>query len=417
MDEFQDTNGQQARLLRLVRPPDRFYAVGDINQSIFGFRHAEPRGFLEYRDDVERRGRHVVELVDNFRSRPEILSAVETVLDGAARHRAAAAWWRGGCSKLRGRTRWRRLRTRPASADEARWVARRILELTRAVHALPRRRGAGAEYGSDRRVHGGLRGGRHSVHGEPRPGVLRDARGERPDAPAARDRQSARRNQPGGGAALAAGGRVGRSAAGAADDGREYRRVADAAGREATRSGSARRTFAAAATLRDAPARRGAIRRESVSFDRLLAAAIDDCGYRPASGSRGDANIDKFLAQARAAAARQSLDEFVERAGAGARRQPARAGRAAGGRGGRREGDDRPLGQGAGVSGRVRGGDAQRRRQQPSGGRVLAPPLDWARAGATRPSARTRTTGSCTPSAKSGKCGKRRRATACSTWP
>ncbi len=53
------------------------------------------------------------------------------------------------------------------------------------------------------------------------------------------------------------------------------------------------------------------IRRESVSFDGLLAAAIDDCGYRPASGSRGGANIDKFLAQVRAAAARQSLDEFV----------------------------------------------------------------------------------------------------------
>ena len=45
MDEFQDTNGQQAKLIRLMRPPDRFYAVGDINQSIFGFRHAEPQGF------------------------------------------------------------------------------------------------------------------------------------------------------------------------------------------------------------------------------------------------------------------------------------------------------------------------------------------------------------------------------------
>ena len=49
MDEFQDTNGQQAELLKQVRLPDRFYAVGDINQSIFGFRHAEPQGFLEYR--------------------------------------------------------------------------------------------------------------------------------------------------------------------------------------------------------------------------------------------------------------------------------------------------------------------------------------------------------------------------------
>jgi ATP-dependent exoDNAse (exonuclease V) beta subunit len=48
------------------------------------------------------------------------------------------------------------------------------------------------------------------------------------------------------------------------------------------------------------------IRREYVSFDRLLLAAIDDCGYR--SGS----NLDKFLAQARDASARMSLDEFVE---------------------------------------------------------------------------------------------------------
>src|SRR5260370_9340870 len=83
MDEFPDTNGKQAKLLRLVPPPDRFYAVGDINQSIFGFRHAEPEGFREYRDEVERNGRRVVELIDNFRSRPQILSAVETIMAGA----------------------------------------------------------------------------------------------------------------------------------------------------------------------------------------------------------------------------------------------------------------------------------------------------------------------------------------------
>ena len=48
MDEFQDTNGQQARLMQLVRSRDNFYAVGDINQSIFGLRHAEPEGFARY---------------------------------------------------------------------------------------------------------------------------------------------------------------------------------------------------------------------------------------------------------------------------------------------------------------------------------------------------------------------------------
>jgi ATP-dependent exoDNAse (exonuclease V) beta subunit len=48
------------------------------------------------------------------------------------------------------------------------------------------------------------------------------------------------------------------------------------------------------------------VRREYVSFDRLLLAAIDDCGYR------GGPNVDKFLAQARVASSRLSLDEFVE---------------------------------------------------------------------------------------------------------
>ncbi|HWQ56387.1 MAG TPA: UvrD-helicase domain-containing protein [Bryobacteraceae bacterium] len=82
MDEFQDTNGQQAQLLELVRPPDRFYAVGDINQSIYGFRHAEPAVFRQYRDQVGATGRRLVDLRDNFRSRADILHAVETVLDG-----------------------------------------------------------------------------------------------------------------------------------------------------------------------------------------------------------------------------------------------------------------------------------------------------------------------------------------------
>jgi len=82
MDEFQDTNGQQAALMNLLRPPDHFYAVGDINQSIYGFRHAEPEGFRQYRGEIVARERHLVELTENFRSRPQILSAVETITDG-----------------------------------------------------------------------------------------------------------------------------------------------------------------------------------------------------------------------------------------------------------------------------------------------------------------------------------------------
>ena len=42
MDELQDTNPLQWKLMALIRRPDTFFAVGDINQSIFGFRYAEP---------------------------------------------------------------------------------------------------------------------------------------------------------------------------------------------------------------------------------------------------------------------------------------------------------------------------------------------------------------------------------------
>ncbi len=83
MDEFQDTNGRQALLLDLLRPPHRFYAVGDINQSIYGFRHADPEVFRAYRDSVASQGMRLVELVENFRSRPEILRTVEEITSAA----------------------------------------------------------------------------------------------------------------------------------------------------------------------------------------------------------------------------------------------------------------------------------------------------------------------------------------------
>jgi ATP-dependent exoDNAse (exonuclease V) beta subunit len=68
--------------------------------------------------------------------------------------------------------------------------------------------------------------------------------------------------------------------------------------------------FRALARFRDR-LRRWRLLREGVGFDRLLADAIDDCGYRPPNGARGEANIDKLLAQARAAAGRMPLDRFI----------------------------------------------------------------------------------------------------------
>jgi ATP-dependent exoDNAse (exonuclease V) beta subunit len=83
MDEYQDTNGQQARLLSLLRGRGNFYAVGDINQSIFGFRYATPEVFRNHREAVLSTGQHHVELFENFRSREPILRAVEAIVEGA----------------------------------------------------------------------------------------------------------------------------------------------------------------------------------------------------------------------------------------------------------------------------------------------------------------------------------------------
>jgi ATP-dependent helicase/nuclease subunit A len=300
MDEFQDTNGQQAHLLELVRPPDRFYAVGDINQSIYGFRHAEPQGFLDYRAEVERRGRRLVNLADNFRSRPEILSAVETIVDGAPgiepRRLTAGKVFE---------------KPRPVCVDvvaatdlemEAQWVARRILEepefkfkdvavLVRNTEVMAAFAAAFDKAGIPYQVNRG-KGFYETREVNDLTSLLRVIANPRDEI------------------SLAA---VLRSPLVAASDESLLRlkMMGDNLGASLMRLGAESGADLDAedheklARFRDRLSE-WRVRREYVSFDRLLLAAIDDCGYR------GGPNIDKFLAQARGAASRMSLDEFVE---------------------------------------------------------------------------------------------------------
>jgi len=85
VDEFQDTNRLQVRLIELLHEEggqicNRKFLVGDIQQSIYAFRGAEPLLFREVIRQAENEKRHVhVRLTDNFRSRPEVLKLVELV--------------------------------------------------------------------------------------------------------------------------------------------------------------------------------------------------------------------------------------------------------------------------------------------------------------------------------------------------
>ena len=74
VDEFQDTNKLQNEIVDLVAG-DRLFAVGDERQSIYGFRHADVELFRERGAAAAAAGR-AASLRTNFRSRPEVLAAV-----------------------------------------------------------------------------------------------------------------------------------------------------------------------------------------------------------------------------------------------------------------------------------------------------------------------------------------------------
>jgi ATP-dependent exoDNAse (exonuclease V) beta subunit len=78
VDEFQDTNRLQLRLIEALRgPKTELVVVGDELQSIYGFRHADLDVFRRQREEIERRAdAELMRLSGNFRSRPELIGAV-----------------------------------------------------------------------------------------------------------------------------------------------------------------------------------------------------------------------------------------------------------------------------------------------------------------------------------------------------
>ncbi len=137
MDELQDTNRLQWRILDLVRRPGRFFAVGDINQSIYGFRHADPEVFREYRRQIESNNFKIDVLTENYRSRDEILKIAGFLLgaaDGIELHQLVARkeFPPGDGPAVEVIVAWGE-DAADAARKEGRWIARRIRELERAA--------------------------------------------------------------------------------------------------------------------------------------------------------------------------------------------------------------------------------------------------------------------------------------------
>jgi ATP-dependent helicase/nuclease subunit A len=80
VDEYQDTNGVQETIIQLLarRREPNLFMVGDVKQSIYRFRLAEPELFMDkYRryPTADGHSERRIDLAQNFRSRPGILHA------------------------------------------------------------------------------------------------------------------------------------------------------------------------------------------------------------------------------------------------------------------------------------------------------------------------------------------------------
>ncbi|MBQ3079232.1 MAG: UvrD-helicase domain-containing protein [Clostridia bacterium] len=80
IDEYQDTSDVQEAIISKIAGDRNLFMVGDVKQSIYRFREAEPRLFLEKFEEYKLGGDNErVVLKKNFRSRPSILEFVNFI--------------------------------------------------------------------------------------------------------------------------------------------------------------------------------------------------------------------------------------------------------------------------------------------------------------------------------------------------
>lgn len=122
IDEYQDTNRLQARILLGLKPDGRgLTVVGDDAQSIYAFRAATVRNILDFPKCFEPNA-SVITLDRNYRSTAPILEAANAVI-GLARERFIKDLWTERVSAEKPR-----LVTVATEADQARYVVDRVLD-------------------------------------------------------------------------------------------------------------------------------------------------------------------------------------------------------------------------------------------------------------------------------------------------
>ena len=102
VDEYQDSNRVQEAILSRIAPDNAFFFVGDVKQSIYRFRMAEPELFLEKCRDFTGANGTRIDLGENFRSGKAVIDTVNTVFGTVMRRSIAGIEYDERARLLRG---------------------------------------------------------------------------------------------------------------------------------------------------------------------------------------------------------------------------------------------------------------------------------------------------------------------------
>jgi len=103
VDEFQDTNRLQYQWLKLLaghsnsQSPNCMFAVGDDDQSIYGFRGARVGNMRDFENDFHIQ--HIVKLEENYRSHSNILDAANAIISHNKNRLGKNLWTAAGAGE------------------------------------------------------------------------------------------------------------------------------------------------------------------------------------------------------------------------------------------------------------------------------------------------------------------------------
>ncbi|MCI1245129.1 MAG: UvrD-helicase domain-containing protein [Bacilli bacterium] len=154
IDEYQDTSDLQESFIDALSGGTNVFAVGDIKQSIYLFRNANPTLFSSKRERFERHdGGTLITLAENFRSRKEVLEDINAIFSPIMRKELGGIDYRNRQSLVYGNKAYgisgdedhhleiysyEKPKEMPGAEAEARLIAEDILEKVRGGYEVLR---------------------------------------------------------------------------------------------------------------------------------------------------------------------------------------------------------------------------------------------------------------------------------------